>query len=193
MLDPVSLTAHHGALRSYCNGVNYLTASREGAVRVDLAGEPAGTVTGAEAEHAMEAIAVLAKVAAKRASEAARTPRGAQTAKGGRLSLQDLLRSRRLGKLPLNPRKRKYRASSRASAVGHFRTHAVQQKRLFPRSRSPDQRAFEQSRGLAPQQSASSRSPAKMHGNPTVRITSDAAFSHSQGQKRRNAVDTRLR
>src|SRR5215470_1037463 len=28
--------------------------------------------------------------------------------------------------------------------------------------RSPDQRAFEQSRGLAPQQSASSRSPAKI-------------------------------
>ena len=29
--------------------------------------------------------------------------------------------------------------------------------------------------------------------NPTARITSDATFSHSRGQKRRNGVDTRLR
>jgi sRNA-binding protein len=33
------------ALRSYCNSVHYLRASTEGAVRIDLTGEPAGTVT----------------------------------------------------------------------------------------------------------------------------------------------------
>ena len=37
------------ALRSYCNNVHYLKASTEGAVRIDLAGEPAGTVTATEA------------------------------------------------------------------------------------------------------------------------------------------------
>jgi sRNA-binding protein len=30
------------ALRSYCNSVHYLRASTEGAVRIDLAGDPAG-------------------------------------------------------------------------------------------------------------------------------------------------------
>jgi ProP effector len=35
------------ALRSYCNSVHYLRASTEGAVRIDLTGEPAGTVTAA--------------------------------------------------------------------------------------------------------------------------------------------------
>ena len=33
------------ALRSYCNSVHYLRASTEGAVRIGLTGEPAGTVT----------------------------------------------------------------------------------------------------------------------------------------------------
>jgi hypothetical protein len=34
------------ALRSYCNSLHYLKVSTECAVRVDLAGEPAGNVTG---------------------------------------------------------------------------------------------------------------------------------------------------
>jgi sRNA-binding protein len=70
------------ALRSYCNSVHYLRASTEGAMRIDLTGEPAGTVTATEARHATERLAVLAKVAAKRASKVAITSKGAQTPKG---------------------------------------------------------------------------------------------------------------
>ena len=60
------------ALRSYCNSVHYLRASTEGTVRIDLAGEPAGTVTATQARHATERLAALAKIAAKRASKVAR-------------------------------------------------------------------------------------------------------------------------
>jgi sRNA-binding protein len=63
------------ALRSYCSSANYLTACTEGAVRVDLAGESAGGVTGVEAEHAVQAIALLSKISAKRARKAAGAPR----------------------------------------------------------------------------------------------------------------------
>ena len=70
------------ALRSYCNSVHYLRASTEGAVRIDLTGEPAGTVTATEARHATERLVALAKVAAKRASKVASTTTGAQTPKG---------------------------------------------------------------------------------------------------------------
>jgi ProP effector len=59
------------ALRSHCNGVHYLRASTEGAVRIDLTGEPAGTVTATEARHATEGLVALAKAAAKRASKVA--------------------------------------------------------------------------------------------------------------------------
>jgi sRNA-binding protein len=69
------------ALRSCCNSVHYLRASTEGAVRIDLTGEPAGTVTGTEARHATERVSALAKVAAKRASKVAGASRGAQTPK----------------------------------------------------------------------------------------------------------------
>jgi hypothetical protein len=44
------------ALRAYCNSAPYLTASIEGTVRIDLAGEPAGAVTATEARHAREAL-----------------------------------------------------------------------------------------------------------------------------------------
>ena len=63
------------ALRSYCSSANYLTACTQGAVRVDLAGESAGGVTGVEAEHAVQAIALLSKISAKRARKAAGAPR----------------------------------------------------------------------------------------------------------------------
>jgi ProP effector len=53
------------ALRAYCNSVQYLKASVEGAVRIDLAGEPAGAVTATEAHHAREALASLAKSSAR--------------------------------------------------------------------------------------------------------------------------------
>jgi ProP effector len=72
------------ALRSYCNSAHYLRASTEGAVRIDLIGEPAGTVTATEARHATERLAAVAKVVAKRASNVAtasraQTPKGAST------------------------------------------------------------------------------------------------------------------
>jgi sRNA-binding protein len=60
------------ALRSYCNSVHYLRASTEGAMRIDLIGEPAGTVTATE----------VAKVVAKRADKVASASRGAQTPRG---------------------------------------------------------------------------------------------------------------
>ena len=63
------------ALRTYCSSANYLAACTEGAVRVDLAGEPAGSVTGAEAEHAVQALALLSKITAKRVGKAAAAPR----------------------------------------------------------------------------------------------------------------------
>jgi ProP effector len=69
------------ALRSYCNSVHYLRASTEGAMRIDLTGEPAGTVTATEARHATERLAALGK-AATRASKVAGRSTGAQTAKG---------------------------------------------------------------------------------------------------------------
>jgi ProP effector len=53
------------ALRAYCNSVQYLNASVEGAVRVDLAGEPAGAVTATEALHARKALAVITKATVK--------------------------------------------------------------------------------------------------------------------------------
>jgi ProP effector len=50
------------ALRSYCNSLHYLRASTEGAARIGLTGEPAGTVTATEARHATERVSSLAKV-----------------------------------------------------------------------------------------------------------------------------------
>jgi ProP effector len=75
------------ALRSYCNSVHYLRASTEGAVRIDLAGEPAGAVTATQARHATEGLA--AKIGAKRASKVASATMSTQTPKGtgtGKLS-----------------------------------------------------------------------------------------------------------
>jgi sRNA-binding protein len=77
------------ALRFYCNSVHYLSASTEGAVRIDLTGEPAGTVTATQARHATEGLAALAKIAAKRASKVASATMSTQTPKGtgtGKLS-----------------------------------------------------------------------------------------------------------
>jgi sRNA-binding protein len=74
------------ALRSYCNSVHYLRASTECAIRIDLTGEPAGTVTATEARHATERLAVLAKVAAKRAGKVASASKGAKTPGTGKPS-----------------------------------------------------------------------------------------------------------
>jgi sRNA-binding protein len=73
------------ALRAYCNGVQYLKASAEGAVRVDLAGEPAGTVTAGEAHHARDELVRLAKARDKGTSKNASSPGGPNIAKGVRV------------------------------------------------------------------------------------------------------------
>src|SRR5580692_1929740 len=49
------------ALQSYCNKVHYLKASTQGAVRIDIAGEPAGDVTAPEAESAQQRLAAKKK------------------------------------------------------------------------------------------------------------------------------------
>jgi ProP effector len=82
------------ALRSYCNSVHYLRASTEGALRIDLAGDPAGTVTAAEAQYATKRLLALTKVAAAPASKVASEPSGgtakprtaAPVPKGGEIS-----------------------------------------------------------------------------------------------------------
>jgi sRNA-binding protein len=58
-----------------------LKASTEGAVRIDLAGEPAGTVTATEARHARDGLAALAEAAVK-GTKVACPPRGSQTPQG---------------------------------------------------------------------------------------------------------------
>jgi ProP effector len=94
------------AMRSYCNGVHYLKGSKEGAARFDLAGEPAGAVTAAEAESARKRLTTRAEAAAKPAGE---TPEGSDAdqpkpapahAPPGqkRLSLGDLKRAAAAGK-----------------------------------------------------------------------------------------------
>src|SRR5579872_807503 len=72
------------ALRSYCSSTEYLTATKEGAARIDLDGESVGVVTATEAEHAARALQRMTKMAAKRTrkSAAALAPR--------RLGLNDL-------------------------------------------------------------------------------------------------------
>ena len=69
------------ALRSYCNNVHYLKASTEGAVRIDLAGEPAGTVTATEARHAMDGLAAHDEAVVKD-TKVASSPRDSQTPQG---------------------------------------------------------------------------------------------------------------
>jgi ProP effector len=66
------------ALRSYCNSVNYLAVLKQGTVRVDLAGQPTGNVTEAQAKHAAEVLKALAKTAPKQGGKAASDPRVTQ-------------------------------------------------------------------------------------------------------------------
>ena len=56
-------------------------ASTEGAVRIDLAGEPAGTVTATEARHAMDGLAAHDEAVVKD-TKVASSPRGSQTPQG---------------------------------------------------------------------------------------------------------------
>jgi ProP effector len=76
------------ALRAYCNSVHYLKATTEGAVRIDLAGVAAGTVTATEAHHAKEGFAALPKARTKGTSKIARSPTGLKAPKTGRTDRQ---------------------------------------------------------------------------------------------------------
>jgi sRNA-binding protein len=78
------------ALRAYCRSADYLTACAEGAVRVDLAGERAGSVTGSEAAHAAQALALFSKRSAKRANKAVMAPRGTKLPVTGEQKLASL-------------------------------------------------------------------------------------------------------
>jgi len=55
---------------SYCSRVHYLKVSTEGAVRVDLAGEPAGNVTAKEAGFAQRRLIAKKAAAGKPTSKA---------------------------------------------------------------------------------------------------------------------------
>jgi ProP effector len=72
------------ALRVYCKSVHYLKASKEGAVRIDLAGELAGIVTPTEAHHAKQALAALAKASAKDICKIASSSGGPKVLEGVR-------------------------------------------------------------------------------------------------------------
>jgi ProP effector len=82
-LTPDELRA---ALRFYCGNLHYLFTRREGAERVDLNGEPAGTVSRAEAAYPGSTIERRRQKAAK---PIAATP-VAVTARAPRSSLADL-------------------------------------------------------------------------------------------------------
>jgi ProP effector len=73
------------ALRAYCNSVHYLKASTEGAARIDLAGEAAGTVTATEAYHARERLAALPKARPKGTSNIAGSPGDPTASKSDRM------------------------------------------------------------------------------------------------------------
>ena len=73
--------ASRAALRSYCNSMHYLRASTEGAVRIDLTGEPAGTVTAIKARHATECLAALAKNSRPRGDDQERLAAGCPLAR----------------------------------------------------------------------------------------------------------------
>jgi len=84
-LDGVITAAElHRALGTYCSNQVYLNYTRKGVWRLDLNGEPAGTVTVGEEAHAKE---VLARIRAKKANKAAAAK---AQAKPKRLSLADL-------------------------------------------------------------------------------------------------------
>jgi len=75
----------HRALGTYCSNPIYLGHMRKGAWRLDLNGEPAGTVTADEEAHAK---ATLVRIRAKQAARTAAVEAQAPTPK--RLSLSDL-------------------------------------------------------------------------------------------------------
>ncbi len=75
--DPkVSKTQLRYALRQYTSNWRYLHGCKEGAVRVDLQGNPAGVLEQEHAQHAAQQLAdAKAKLAEKRAAEKAANPK----------------------------------------------------------------------------------------------------------------------
>ncbi len=71
------------ALACYVNLPRYLKSVREGAERLDLAGEPAGQVDAAAAEHAHKKLERLQADRRQRGRPARRHGKGRDTAKGG--------------------------------------------------------------------------------------------------------------
>ena len=67
-------------LRSYCGATGYFRSCKEGATRVDLAGNEAGIVTADEAEYAREK---LAAVLARRQPQPTAASHGRRTARAG--------------------------------------------------------------------------------------------------------------
>jgi ProP effector len=70
------------ALRSYCHSVQYLQASVEGAARLNLAGEPAGTVTAKEADSARRRLVAKWSATARAASKTVSNPAGVASTGG---------------------------------------------------------------------------------------------------------------
>src|SRR5262245_20561799 len=93
----IMLAELHNALGAYCSNPVYLSALRKGVSRLDLNGEPAGTVTADEAAHARE---MLARIRAKRKNRAAAVK--AQAPPPKRLSLADLKAAALARKLSLD-------------------------------------------------------------------------------------------
>jgi ProP effector len=94
-LDPVEIKR---ALRFYCGDPRYQRSLVEGATRIDLAGNGAGTVTKAEAENATRAIAGIgAKLAQRHQRRATSAPAAPGAPK--RLSLRDLRQAAQARKL----------------------------------------------------------------------------------------------
>jgi ProP effector len=79
------------ALHHYTRSIGYLTAMTVGAARVDLNGEPAGSVTADEAAHAAERLArIRAAIEEKKRAVAAPKPEPVPAPQPQRLGLADL-------------------------------------------------------------------------------------------------------
>lgn len=76
--EKVSKTLLRQALRSYTMSWRYLHACRDGAVRVDLNGAPAGVVDAQQAEHAAQTLAEAKAAYAQRRAEELKEKRKAE-------------------------------------------------------------------------------------------------------------------
>jgi len=85
----ITLTELHSALGAYCSNPVYLGALRNGAPRLDLDGEPAGSVSADEEVHARTALARI-RTKQKNRAAAAKAQTKAQAPATKRLSLADL-------------------------------------------------------------------------------------------------------